>query len=187
MTAETTDIFISHHGIQGRKIAENFRDIFAENRLITESSHCFVGVTGKERQALMHKTIGAAKWFFFIATNESCKSPDAEAEIKVAQSEGVAIIPLLAYEVVPDDLPRQLRGIDAVDVKGNPADIFHAIQNIVRKKTQKAEDNTNIRIPQDHPDTESTQAESQAKSNDTVNSVLVAGLILGALYWLTKK
>lgn len=189
---EPIDVFISHHGKQGRRFYETFRDRFAEDNLTTKSHYDFGNAKGDERKERMHDIIGSAKWFFFIATNKSCESEEALEEIRTAQALGIPIITLRANEVAPDKLPEVLKGSDkgrdSVHVKDAPEKIREVIEDVARKKPQPEEKKQpESRYQKRENRGEQSRDGAHAEQNDTVAQVLVAGLILGALIWLSRK
>ena len=185
---EPIDVFISHHGKQGRSFYETFRDRFAEDNLTTKSHYDFGDAKDDERKERMHDIIGSAKWFFFIATNKSCESEEALEEIRAAQAEGIPIITLRANEVAPDKLPGELKGHDSLHVKDAPETIREVIEDVARKKPQPEEkQQPESRHQKRENRGEQSRDGAHAEQNDTVAQVLVAGLILGALIWLSRK
>ena len=187
---EPIDVFISHHGKQGRSFYETFRDRFAEDNLTTKSHYDFGDAKGDERKTRMHDIIGSAKWFFFIATNKSCESEEALEEIRAAQALGIPIITLRAYEVTDlGKLPEELKEYRTVHVDDAPEIIREVIEDIVAKSQQKEESKPKPR-QQEREKREQTQKAhdgAHAEQDDTLGKVLVAGLILGALLSLSRK
>lgn len=183
---EPIDVFIGYYGKQGRRFYETFRDRFAEDNLTTKSHYDFGDAKGDERKTRMHDIIGSAKWFFFIATNKSCESEEALEEIRAAKAEGIPIITLRANEVMPDKLPEELKEHRTVHVNDAPEIIREVIEDVVQKLQHKEEKKPEFR-QQEREKREQAHDGARAEQNDTVTKVIVAGLILGALLWLSRK
>lgn len=182
MTTGATKIFISHSGQKGRGIADIFRNHLARHEGITIGGSANIACDGGK--VAVAEAINGAKWFFFIATKHSCKSPDALVEIEAAVHKKISVISLLDEGVREDDLPAPLRKKKHVHIKGAPDKIYDVISDVVKAKEERSTQPVQIQ-QKEKPAIAATR--EQRKKNETAVAGFVAGLIIGALFVLSSR
>ena len=181
---DTTKILVSYHGREGRDIARVFSehlDRHDEIKAICSDSADAVK-SGKHAA----DNLNGARWFFFVATKQSCKSPEALAEIQtVVARRRVNIVSLLDKGVKEEDLPAPLQNKECVRLQGGPEHIYQAITSFVKTK-EEANNKQAAKIREEKKPAE-IAAQQQKQKNELAVLGFVAGLIVGALFTTSNK
>lgn len=84
---------------------------------------------GKKWKDEIFANLNKAKWIFFLATKNSCKSQNVHLELGGALAQKKIIIPVL-IDVTPEELPDFIRDYQAIDFNKSPESLFTTIKDI---------------------------------------------------------